>query len=683
MSKAIKISLIIVGAVLTLFIAAAVALVILVDPNEYKDEIAQAVKENTGRELIFEGDIGFNFFPWLGLDVGPMALGNAPGFAPTEMVRINKAEASIQIMPLLSGNIAIGNVVLDGLTLNLTKNAKGVTNWDDLAKSEETTQEKPAEVETEKSTDTSTGSPLETLSIEGVKITNANVLYDDQQAGKKTSLGNLNLLVGEVGNATRFPFELSFDLKLDDPKIDTRPVLEGVAKFDQDAGTFEIEEMKFTALNLKLTGLFFAKAKDGATAFSGELKLAEASVKKLMKEISIEPPVTADPAALEKLSMDMKFNGTDTGVDLENMTIKLDDTTISINGSVTNFDKPAIKVIANIDDIDADRYMPPASESTDGGKTESSAQTQETAPAQEPDLSALKGQNVYAKLTIGKLKAMNLRINEILCELTLRNGVATIKPFAAKLYDGELVGHSTLNANTAVATWKEAATLKGVQAGPLLKDLVGKDHLHGATVVKYDVVGRGLTPDNIKKSITGTASFAFTDGAIMGVNIAKMLRDGWNTLKGKSATTDEPAKTDFAELLGSATLTNGHIVNKDLLMKSPLLRVTGKGWANLPKNSTDYTATVTVVGTLKGQDGASMEDLKGLPLPINVKGDLNDPKISLDTKALAEALFKGKLGQGTKDLEKNLKQKLLGGSTSTDSTTDKPTNPLGGLFKKK
>ncbi|MEJ2622737.1 MAG: AsmA family protein, partial [Candidatus Thiodiazotropha sp.] len=63
-----------------------------------------------------------------------MALGNAPGFSPDEMVRINRAEASIRIMPLLSGEVAVGTVVLDGLTLNLAKNKKGVTNWDDLAK---------------------------------------------------------------------------------------------------------------------------------------------------------------------------------------------------------------------------------------------------------------------------------------------------------------------------------------------------------------------------------------------------------------------------------------------------------------------------------------------------------------------------------------------------------------------
>lgn len=678
------------GILIALFITAAIILVTVVDPNEYKTEIAQTVKKETGRELKFEGDISFNFFPWLGLEVGPMALGNAKGFAPDEMARITKAEASIRIVPLLTGNVAIGTVVLDGLTLNLAKNAKGVTNWDDLVKANsKDADHKQEAAKAEKPFETG-GSPIETLSMDGLEITNANVVFDDRQAQKTSSLTNLNLVIGEVGDKFRTPFTLTFDLKLDDPKIDTRPMLAGFATFDQAAGTFTIDDLALEILNATFTGAFFAKTKNDALNFSGDLKLAEMSIKKLLTELSMKAPITADAKVLEKLSADIKYYGTADSAALEKLTIKLDDTTIDGSGSIKNFNAPVMAFTVNIDDIDADRYMPPKSESA-GSDTASQPTTQTSEPAKEPDLSALKTLNLTAKLTIGKLKAMNARLSEILVDMRARNGIVTIKPFSAKLYDGSLTGHSILDANPAVATWKEVATLTGVQAGPLLKDMVGKDHLLGTTVVKYDLNGYGLTPDNIKKSLTGTASFAFTNGAINGVNVAKMLRDAWNKIKGKPAGPDEPLKTDFAELLGSAVMKNGYITNNDLLMKSPLLRVTGKGWANLPPNTVDYTATVTVVGTLQGQDGASMEDLRGLPLPIYVRGDLSQPKIGLDAKAMAEALLKGTFKKGTKGLEEKLKKNILGGSkpsgdtktgTGTTEEKKKPGGLLKGIFKK-
>lgn len=419
------------------------------------------------------------------------------------------------------------------------------------------------------------GSPIESLSVQGVEITNANVVYDNQKDGKKASLTNLNLLVGEVGDKLTTPLELTFDLKLNDPKIDTRPRLTCLATFDQQAGTFDMTDLVLQILGMDISGVFMAKAKGDTLNYSGELKLAETNLKELFPQIGMEAPATTDPKALEKFSTDIRINGTADMASLENLTIKLDDTTITGIGAVKNFDKPAINFAVNVDDIDIDRYMPPAGKE-EKSTTPSEPVAEKEAPAEEPDLSALKELDLAAKLTIGKLKAMNLRITEILCETRAKGGIVTIKPFTAKLYEGTLDLHSTLNANPTPATWKEAADLKGVQAGPLLKDLVGKDHLLGTAIAKYAVTGNGLTPDNIKKSISGTASFAFTDGAVNGVNVAKMLRDTFNTIKGKPSGGDEPERTDFAELLGSAVIKNGHITNNDLLMKSPLLRVTGK-----------------------------------------------------------------------------------------------------------
>jgi AsmA protein len=687
MKKPLKIGLIVCGALVALFVAAAVILVATVDPNEYKAEIAQAVKDQTGRQLVFEGDIGFNFFPWLGLKVGPMALGNRQGFTPDSMIRINRAEASIRILPLLSGEVAIGVVVLDGFTANLAVNKQGVNNWDDLAGAETA---KPAEAKPEadaKDSGRGDGS-IKDLSVQGIEITNANLVYDDAKNGKKMALSKINLIVGEVGDKTPFPFDLSFDLTMDDPKIDTRPRLTGMAAFDLTASTFDVTKLTLDALGMQLAGFAYVKAKDGLN-YSGEMTLAQTNLRDVMAQIGMQAPATADPKALEKFGTTVKFNGTADSAAIEELTATLDDTTVTGTASAKNFAKPALKFSVNVDDIDVDRYLPPATKEDAAAKPAAdAAPAAESAPAEEPDLTALRDLDLDGRITMGKVKAMNLRVTDILCQILAKGGVVTVKPFSANLYEGTLQGHSVLNANETPATWKEQATLENVKAGPLLKDLTGKDHVLGTTVVKYDVTGYGLTPDNIKKSLTGTASFAFTDGAVNGVNIAKMLRDAFNTIKGKPKSPDEPERTDFAELLGSAVMDKGHIVNNDLLMKSPLLRVNGKGWADLPQNSVDYLATVTVVGTLKGQDGASIEELSGLPLPIKAKGSLNDPSISLDIKALAEALLKGTFKEGTKGLEDTLRKSILGtdgqpSESSSGSTTGTTEKKKPGDFLKK
>ena len=68
MSKPLKILAIVLGAVVGLFVIAAVAISLLFDPNDYKDTITSEVKARTGRTLTLEGDLGLTFFPWLGVE---------------------------------------------------------------------------------------------------------------------------------------------------------------------------------------------------------------------------------------------------------------------------------------------------------------------------------------------------------------------------------------------------------------------------------------------------------------------------------------------------------------------------------------------------------------------------------------------------------------------------------------
>ena len=130
------------------------------------------------------------------------------------------------------------------------------------------------------------------------------------------------------------------------------------------------------------------------------------------------------------------------------------------------------------------------------------------------------------------------------------------------------------------------SNLNGVQIEPLLKDLQGEAKLAGITQAKVNVKAVGNTESAVKKTLNGNASFAFKDGALVGVNIAKLIRDGMAKLNRKPvAKTNEPEKTDFSSLGGTAKITNGVINNNDFKMSSPLLRITGAGKADLVRRN--------------------------------------------------------------------------------------------------
>ncbi len=59
-----KIIYILLGLALAAVVAIA-ALVSLIDPNQFKPQLAEQVRKSTGRELVIQGDIGWRFWPSL------------------------------------------------------------------------------------------------------------------------------------------------------------------------------------------------------------------------------------------------------------------------------------------------------------------------------------------------------------------------------------------------------------------------------------------------------------------------------------------------------------------------------------------------------------------------------------------------------------------------------------------
>ena len=114
MGRPLKILGLILGAVLVLIVLVGVVVSLIFDPNDYKQEIAQAVEDRTGRELTLEGDLELKVFPWLKIGVGAAALSNAPGFGETSFASIDGAALSLKVLPLLSGKVAIGEASLSG-----------------------------------------------------------------------------------------------------------------------------------------------------------------------------------------------------------------------------------------------------------------------------------------------------------------------------------------------------------------------------------------------------------------------------------------------------------------------------------------------------------------------------------------------------------------------------------------
>lgn len=188
MGKIIKLLFGIVGILIGLLIVAAIAIPLLVDPNDFRGKITEAVTDATGRSMKIDGDLSLSVFPWLGINTGAIELGNAKGFGKQAFAKIDSTQIRVRLLPLLSKKIEMDTLVLNGLELNLQRNKTGRDNWSDLAANKKSTAKKK------------TGSmpQLAALAIGGIQLDNAHIQFKDAANAKSFSLSSLNLSTGAL-----------------------------------------------------------------------------------------------------------------------------------------------------------------------------------------------------------------------------------------------------------------------------------------------------------------------------------------------------------------------------------------------------------------------------------------------------------------------------------------------------
>jgi len=477
---------------------------------------------------------------------------------------------------------------------------------------------------------------------------------------------------------------------------------------DLSRQTLEVTGLELKAGRLALTGGLSGTHIQSAPQLEGDLQLAEVSPRKLMADLGIPNPDTADPGVLERLSAVFHLRSTPEQAVLDGLSVQLDDTRLQGSAKVLQAEKPAVRFDLQVDAIDLDRYLPargkadaatgetsvaagepssaatapapagPAEAEAEPAHTKSdrgdSAQAAQAAPLIPVD--TLRGLDVAGVFRVGSLIIQNLQAREIVLTLSSKDGRLRLDDEVGQFYDGTLRGDFRVDVTAAEPRIGVEQHLSGIQAGPLLRDLTGEERLTGSGRFNVRLDGSGQTLDAIKRSLGGTLDFDFRDGALKGFNLAKVIREGKARLAGKPLPPDDaPDQTDFSELSGSANITNGVLSNRDLLAKSPFLRVTGEGSIDLVAEAMDYTVTPVVVSTEKGQGGEGLDELKGVPVPVHLTGTFAKPKYDIDWKTVVVATQKGKIDE---KIDSKL-DKVLGDKVD-DQTKDQLRGVLKGLF---
>lgn len=644
MNKALKWGLIICVGLVVLVIATLLIAPAFIDIKHYKPEIEKLISKETGRPFTVGDDLSLSLFPWAGVSLTDVHLGNTSGFTEKDFVSVKSFEVRVKLLPLISKDIQVKRFILNEPFITLVKNKDGRVNW---AQPKAVKDKSPAEKKKEPGPSAGeAGLPIKDLTVGEFLLKNGSIIWIDHTTQTRKEITAVNLNLQDV--SLDRPIKLSFAAQLDKQPVSVDGTIGPVGKdFKQATVPLDLDIKALKELVLQINGKVMNPGSKPAIDLALEMK--PFSPRKLVAALNQPFPIaTSDPKALDRVALKANLKGDATKVSVSDGILNLDESTLNFSLKASDFSRPNLAFDLNLDQINLDRYLPPKSE-------QQPAPAAKPAPKKAADYEPLRKLILDGRIKIGQLVASKARISDLLVQIKAQNGIFNLDPLQLTMYQGNVNGKGNFNVQTQTPKSSITMNVAGVQIGPLLRDVIEKDILEGITHAQLQLSMAGDNADTIKQTLNGDGQLRFNDGAIVGIDLAGMVRNA-KAAFGLAQKSSERPRTDFAELNMPFTITNGLFNTPQTSLKSPLIRVLATGNANLVKETLDFRVEPKVVGTIKGQ--GDTENRSGLMVPVIVSGTFDKPQFRPDLAGVAKKQLQNVV-EGTEKPEDLLDKKKL------------------------
>ena len=683
-----KFVLIVLGLVVVV-IGAALALPFVLPTETYKQQLIAQVERATGRTLIIAGPLEFSILPQLALEAEQVRFANLPGAAEADMASLDELQVELKLWPLLRGAVEVDRFVLVRPVIHLEVDEQGRPNWQfggDAPAAE------PAGGDGTAPEEAGEGGPIVPVTevrLGDIRIEDGTLTYADAASGTSERIEHLNVSISLPDLQSRLGAQGSLAYKGQTVEVDLG-VEEPLALLQGGASPVALT----TGSDLLDLGFEGRVSGGEAPAAEGSVELAVASIRKLVAWLG--EPLEFAGEGLRELEVAGQLKASPERVAFTGATIALD--AVEAKGEVSadlSAALPRVTGRLDVGALDLNPYLPAASPEPvpdPGAERQAGAQSEpDEGWSDEPiALPPIGGVEVDFELTVASLLYQEIELGRTVLGLTLKDNrlTADLKEFAA--YGGRGKGTLEVALRDGTPVIRERFSLEGLEALPFLTAAADFERLEGTANAEIEAETRGTTERQLVKNLNGKGQVTFHDGAIVGINIAAMVRNAANAFLNPEA--GETRKTDFAELGGSFTIEDGVLRNDDMSLQAPALRVDGSGRINLPKRTLNYRLEPKAAATLEGQGGE--REVAGLLVPVVIKGPWDDLTYTPDLSAVARRALEdpeaikeqveqlGEQGKAVKDALKDIDKKagreaLIEGLGKALGGQDQPAEDAG------
>lgn len=390
----------------------------------------------------------------------------------------------------------------------------------------------------------------------------------------------------------------------------------------------------------------------GDQALNGKLDLSSDNPRAVLETFGVQ---LAAGESLNQLSIKGQTTGSLMAPQLSAAELVLDDTNaVGSVGADLRGNKPRIIADLTMTQLDLTPFLGSGSQKQD--KDPSLNEDWDDTPL---DLGALRAVDATITVAASEVVMDQITLNDALLKTRLDDGRLSAifrqdddQP-GFRVFQGNWYGDLVLDASRSTPRLQVEALADSIAAQEMLTALTGFQNLSGLGDVHLNMNSEGNSLKALINGLDGSFESDLNRGALKGVNLAKLVRDGTNlqtllrngdlSIASFRDAFSPEAETDFSNFIGNLEFDNGVASITNLRMDNPVVGITGSGRIDLGARTLDIRLTPRVDVNAAG--AGSTLALDNIPIPLRVYGDWSSVQYGLDSSAVQAELTARLRGQ--------------------------------------
>lgn len=588
---------------LAVVVAGLTALVLLVNPNDFRAYMVHKVAERSGYQLKLDGPLRWHVWPQLSILSGRMTL-TAPG-ADEPVVRADNMRLDVALLPLISHQLQVKQVMLKGAVIQLTPKTEAVRDLNAPVVPHDNTLPQVSE---------DSGWSYDVRKLQVVD----SVLFFQHESGEQVTVRDIRLQMDQDQNhhAT-----LDFSGRVN---RDQRDLALSFSAEVQGGDYPHSLQAEISQLNWQLRG-----AELPANGISGQGSL-QASWLEDQKKIGFDKlNLTANGSAISGSGSVVLGEQADWKLNLHASTLNLD--------SLLAHTEAAGDSAVSQQGQSQPRQMRPVIADSDI----------------QQDYDSLRGFSAHMALTADRLQWRGMNFTQVKSDITNQQGLLTINQLQGELDGGLISLPGTLDARKDTAEASFQPKLDNVEIGTILNAFNYSLNLTGKLSLAGDFSGQRIDADDFRRSWQGQAHLQMSDTRTEGLNFQQLVQQAVARSTNVQAQGNYDNATRLDSMSSDLLLDKGEVTLKSLQGQSELMALTGQGGLNLLKEDCDMRFNVRVLGGWKGE-GKLIERLKQTAIPLRIYGKWQSLSYSLQVDQVLRKQLQDEAKQRLNDwIERN------------------------------